>query len=95
MKKLVIGLAAAAMLAGGVAAAQADEVANVPGVGRVYTSEGGYTVVAEGEDGNGLGPLAGFVSVRNDGQVCADDNGHAADGDSTNDPDSSSPTCSK
>ncbi|HUS61317.1 MAG TPA: hypothetical protein VMY34_03910 [Acidimicrobiales bacterium] len=92
MKKLALALAAAALFVGPAAAALAETV-TVPGVGFITTDDPGYVLVAEGDDNNGLGPLSGFISVRGDGQVCADDNGHAVNGDATDDPDSASPTC--
>lgn len=91
MKKIA---AMTAVLALGVSGSAFAERVTVPGVGYVGANEGGYAVIAEGDDASGLGPLQGFISVRGDGQVCADDNGHAVDGNPDNDPDSSSPTCS-
>ena len=92
MKKLLVAVAATAVLTGTAGAALADRV-TVPGVGYVSNSEPGYALVAEGDNGNGLGPLSGFISVSSGGRVCADDNGSPDDGDASNGPESSSPTC--
>jgi hypothetical protein len=94
VKKLVLGAVAAAMMA--VAGPAAADTVPTP-VGTVSVNEGGYKVAVDGTNSN-PGPIAGFVSVSDGNQVCADDNGSPDDGNpETGDPatgaDSSSPTC--
>jgi hypothetical protein len=60
-------------------------------LGCVTVNEGGYAIVIDGAASN-PDPLDGFISVGS-GQVCADDNGTADDGDPSNGPESESPTC--
>ena len=88
MKKLVLlAVAAVAMSLG---AASADPVSTP--IGTVTVAESGYIVAADGDAAN-PDPADGFASVSDDGQVCADDNGSPDDGDASNGPESTSPTC--
>ena len=75
MKKLLAAAAAAGLTLGAFAGAANAEPITTP-IGTATVNEGGYIVYAEGNDGN-PGPIAGFVTVSNDGTVCADDNGNA------------------
>lgn len=81
MKKLAALLAGAFVL-GSVSVASADPI-NTP-IGYALVNEGGYVLLAEGNDDN-PGPIAGYVAVYSD-RGCADDNGNAAEG-------GDSPTC--
>ncbi len=81
MKKIVIMAVAAVAMSLGAAAADPIETP----IGTVAVNEGGYLLNADGDAGN-PDPADGFVSVSDSGQVCADDNGSAAESDS--------PTCS-
>ena len=90
MKKVILGLAAAAAMAFAAPASAIDTP-----IGTVTADESG--VVADGYSTN-PGAAAGFVQVKSSGQVCADDNGSPDDGNlETGDPetgaDSTSPTC--
>ena len=90
MKKLLAAAATAGIVLGGFAGAANAVPVSTP-IGQGGVNEGGYLVFV---DGNASNPAAssGYVSVRGDGQVCADDNGgRNADGTWS----SSSPTCSK
>ena len=90
MKKLLAATAAAGIVLGAFAGPASAVKVDTP-IGQAGINEAGYIVYA---DGNATNPAAssGYVSVRGDGQVCADDNGgRNADGTWS----SSSPTCSK
>lgn len=93
MKKLITLLLAGGLSVAGFAlnSASADQVCTAAGC--ATANEGGYVVVLDGDAAN-PDPADGFISVSNGGQVCADDNGTADDGDATNGPESTSPTCS-
>lgn len=84
LKKLAALLFAGAAVLGSASVATADPIV-VPGVGYAQVNEGGYVLLAEGDDNSGLGPLQGYVAVTSSG-ACADDNGNAATG-------GTSPTC--
>lgn len=86
MKKLAALLFAGAAVLGSASVATADPIV-IPGVGYAQVNEGGYVLLAEGNDNNGLGPLSGFISVTTGGKACADDHGNAGPNGS------SSPTC--
>lgn len=85
LKKLAALLFAGAAVLGSASVATADPIA-VPGVGYAQVNEGGYVVLAEGYDNNGLPVLSGYAYVNDAGRACADDNGNAATG-------GSSPSC--
>lgn len=87
MKKVLIMAVAAIAMSLSVASATETPI------GTVTAGEGGYVLNVDGDASN-PDPIDGFVSVREDGQVCADDNGSADDGDASNGAESTSPTCS-
>lgn len=89
MKKLVLGVVAAAVMGFAGSASAAPVCAPLA---CVTANEGGYVAVVDGDAGN-PDPIDGFASVSEGGQVCADDNGTADDGDPENGAESASPTC--
>lgn len=90
MRKIAVVLAVVFGLGLLGGAASADTVCTPAGCATV--NEGGYAVVLDGDAAN-PDPADGFISVSNGGEVCADDNGTADDGNPDNGPESTSPTC--
>jgi hypothetical protein len=89
MKRLALLIAVLAMVLP-LSGAMADPTCTPAGC--VTAGEGGYVAVLDGDAAN-PDPADGFISVSEGGQVCADDNGTADDGNAENGPESDSPTC--